>query len=55
MSRRSLGARERHHKKAAAEFFVVSNILSKEYEVERAAAFTIAADEGAGVGEIRPA
>jgi phosphodiesterase/alkaline phosphatase D-like protein len=40
---------------ATAEFFSVSNILSKEYEVERTAAFTIAADEGAGVGAIAPA
>jgi alkaline phosphatase D len=40
---------------ATAEFFTVSNILSKEYEVARTAAFTIAADEGAGVGAITPA
>lgn len=35
---------------ATAEFFTVSTILSKEYEVARAAAFTIAPDGGAGVG-----
>jgi len=39
---------------ATAEFFSVSNILSKEYEVERTAAFTIAADEGPGIGAITP-
>jgi alkaline phosphatase D len=39
---------------ATAEFYSVSNILSKEYDVERTAAFTIAADEGAGVGAITP-
>jgi alkaline phosphatase D len=39
---------------ATAEFFSVSNILSKQYEVERTAAFTIAADAGAGVGAITP-
>jgi alkaline phosphatase D len=40
---------------ATAEFFTVSNILSKEYEVARAAAFTIAADAGPGVGALTPA
>jgi alkaline phosphatase D len=39
---------------ATAEFFTVSNILSKDYEVVRVAAFTIAADDGAGVGAITP-
>jgi alkaline phosphatase D len=39
---------------ATAEFFTVSNILSKDYDVARNAAFTIAADAGAGVGEITP-
>ncbi len=39
---------------ATAEFFTVSNILSKEYEVVRTATFTIAADDGAGVGAITP-
>jgi alkaline phosphatase D len=39
---------------ARAEFFTVSSIVSKDYEVERAAAFTIAADDGPGVGEITP-
>jgi alkaline phosphatase D len=40
---------------ATAEFVSVSNILSKEYEVERAAAFTVIPDEGPGVGAITPA
>jgi alkaline phosphatase D len=39
---------------ATAEFFSVTNILSKEYEVERTAAFTVAVDAGAGVGAITP-
>ncbi len=39
---------------ATAEFFSVTNILSKEYEVERTAAFTVAADAGPGVGAITP-
>jgi alkaline phosphatase D len=39
---------------ATAEFFSVTNILSKQYEVERTAAFTIAADAGPGVGAITP-
>ncbi len=37
---------------ATAEFFSVSNIISKEYEVERTATFTVAAEAGAGVGAI---
>jgi len=37
---------------ATAEFFTVSTILAAQYEVERAAAFTVAADSGAGVGAI---
>jgi alkaline phosphatase D len=40
---------------ATAEYFTVSTILSKDYEVERAAVFTIAADEGPGLGEITAA
>lgn len=40
---------------ATAEFFTVSNILSKDYEVVRRAAFTIAADAGPGVGALTPA
>jgi alkaline phosphatase D len=40
--------------RATAEYFSVSNILSKEYEVERTAAFTIAADAGPGVGALTP-
>lgn len=40
---------------ALAEYFTVSTILSKQYEVERAGAFTIAADAGAGVGALTPA
>ncbi|MEJ0060760.1 MAG: alkaline phosphatase D family protein [Terricaulis sp.] len=39
---------------ATAEFFTVSTVTSKEYEVARAAAFTIAAAEGPGVGAITP-
>ncbi len=39
---------------ATAEYFTVSNILSKQYEVQRAAAFTIAADAAPGVGAITP-
>lgn len=37
---------------ALAEFFTVSNILAKQYETQRAAAFTVAADDGPGVGPI---
>jgi alkaline phosphatase D len=37
---------------ATAEFFGVSSILSKDYGEQRLAAFTVAADEGAGVGAI---
>lgn len=37
---------------ATAEFFTVSNILAKQYETARVAAFTVAADAGAGVGAI---
>jgi alkaline phosphatase D len=40
---------------ATAEFISVTNILSKEYEVERTAAFTIAPDDGPGVGALTPA
>ncbi len=40
---------------ATAEFFQVSNILSKEYELTRAAAFTVAPEAGAGIGAIAPA
>ena len=40
---------------ATAEFYSVTNILSKEYEVERTAAFTVAPIDGAGVGEATPA
>lgn len=40
---------------ATAEFFSVSTILSKQYEVERTAAFTVAADAGPGPGAITPA
>ncbi len=40
---------------ATAEFFSVSTVLSKEYEVERSAAFTVAAGTGVGVGEVTPA
>ena len=39
---------------ALAEFFTVSSVLSKQYETTLAAAFTIAATEGAGVGAITP-
>ena len=37
---------------ALAEFFTVSTILEAQYEVARAAAFTVAADAGPGVGAI---
>jgi alkaline phosphatase D len=40
---------------ATAEFFVVSNITSKEYELTRAAAFTVAPEAGASVGAITAA
>lgn len=40
---------------ATAEFFAVSTILSKDYEVSRAAAFTVAPDDGPGIGSITPA
>ncbi len=39
---------------ALAEFFGVSTVGSKDYETARAAAYTIAADTGPGVGEITP-
>jgi alkaline phosphatase D len=37
---------------AEAEFVAVSTVLSPNYEISRAAAFTIAAQAGAGIGEI---
>ncbi|MGD9979696.1 MAG: alkaline phosphatase [Hyphomonadaceae bacterium] len=37
---------------ATAEFFQVSNIESREYELTRAAAFTVAPEAGPGVGAI---
>jgi alkaline phosphatase D len=37
---------------ATAEFFTVSTILAKQYQTQRVAAFTVAADEGPGVGAI---
>ncbi len=40
---------------ALAEFINVSTILTSQYEIARAAAFTIAADDGAGVGSITEA
>jgi hypothetical protein len=40
---------------ALAEFFTVSTARSKEYEIARAAAFTIAPQDGAGVGPITEA
>jgi phosphodiesterase/alkaline phosphatase D-like protein len=40
---------------ATAEFFAVTSILSKEYEEQRLAAFTVAADAGPGVGAITAA
>jgi alkaline phosphatase D len=39
---------------ATAEFFSVSTILSKQYEVERTAAFTVVAQAGPGPGAITP-
>jgi alkaline phosphatase D len=41
--------------RATAEFFTVSNILSKEYETERAAAYTVAPEAGAAIGAITTA
>jgi alkaline phosphatase D len=40
---------------ATAEFFTVSTILAKQYEIERVGAFTVAAEAGAGVGAITEA
>jgi alkaline phosphatase D len=40
---------------ALAEFYNVSTVRSKEYEVARVAAFTIAPQDGAGIGAITPA
>jgi|CXWL01.1.fsa_nt_gi alkaline phosphatase D len=40
------------HEQALAEFFNVSTILSKEYETTRAAAFSVAAEAGPGVGAV---
>lgn len=40
---------------ATAEFFTVSSILAKQYEVVRGAAFTIAPDGGPGVGALTEA
>lgn len=40
---------------ATAEFFGVSSIQSKDYEEQRLAAFTVAADEGPGVAAIAAA
>lgn len=40
---------------ATAEFFSVSNILSKEYETTRAAAYAVAAQPGPGIGAITEA
>ncbi|HWA01468.1 MAG TPA: alkaline phosphatase D family protein [Caulobacterales bacterium] len=42
------------HEQALAEYFTVSNVRSKDYKVERAAAFTVAPGEQA-VGPITPA
>jgi alkaline phosphatase D len=40
---------------ATAEFFSVSNILSKEYETTRVAAYTVDAEPGPGIGAITAA
>jgi alkaline phosphatase D len=40
---------------ATAEFFAVSTILSKDYELTRAAAFTVAPEVGPGIGAITTA
>ncbi len=37
---------------ATAEFFTVSSILSKEYELTRVAAFTVAPEPGPGIGAV---
>lgn len=39
---------------ATAEFFTVSTILAKQYQTARIAAFTIAPDEGPGIGALTP-
>jgi alkaline phosphatase D len=39
---------------ATAEFITVSNILSKEYQTGRSAAFTVDADTTPGIGAITP-
>ena len=43
------------HQQARAEYFAVSTILAKQYQVQRVATFTVAADEGPGVGAITAA
>ena len=43
------------HQQASAEYFAVSTILAKQYQVQRVAAFTVATDEGPGVGPITAA
>jgi alkaline phosphatase D len=40
---------------ALAEFFSVSNILSKEYETTRVAAYTVAPEPGPGIGAVTEA
>ena len=40
---------------ALAEFFAVTSITSKDYEEQRVAAFTVAAEQGPGVGAITAA
>jgi alkaline phosphatase D len=41
--------------RATAEFFSVSSILAKQYDVAREAAFTVAAEAGTGVGALTEA
>ena len=40
---------------ALAEFFSVSTITSKDFTVERTAAFTVAPEAGPGIGALTPA
>jgi len=42
------------HEQALAEYMVVSSVQSAAYETTRAAAFTVAPNEGAGVGPLTP-
>ncbi|HRP12376.1 MAG TPA: alkaline phosphatase D family protein [Terricaulis sp.] len=43
------------HEQALAEYMIVSSIQSAAYETSRAAAFTVAPTQGAGIGPLTPA